>query len=192
MINMTKGSSPVVLSKEEPIQVRITWPAATDYDAGCEILYKDGSTESIATFASANQPAKYYNSRGTVAHSGDVGRGEGMGEEIIEIMPDEEIEQIVPWAYSAQSNGTGSFYRHAVSMEVTAGNESVRIDATNASNNDTIYTCVPGIIRFRDEVPQVEYVEAYSSPGSESRPAFQKKLLGGRFFTMDGPKNAYK
>lgn len=196
MLDLTKNSAPVSFSKAAKIRVRITWPAATDYDAGAEILYRDGSTESIATFGAFGVPARTVSKNGTVRHLGDVGRGGDMAEEIIEIDPDDEIAEIVPWAYSAQSNGTGSFRKYAVSMEVTAGNDVVRIAAANASDSATVYTCVPGRLYFQeDDRVDLEYAEYYSSPRSEDRPAF---LKGGGFmnkhvrFNMDGPRNNYK
>lgn len=194
MINLTKGSSPVSLSKGTLLLVRISWPAATDYDAGAEILYRDGTTESIATFGTVKGQSNHHSRNNSVAHLGDMRRGSGTAEEIIEIYPDAEIEKIVPWAYSAQSNGTGSFRKYAVSMEIEAGDDTVRIDASNASKDDAVYTCVPGIISFdADGTPSVEYREEYSSPGSELRPTFFKSgLFGGLKFTMNGPRNKYK
>lgn len=193
-INLTKGSSPVTLSKASRLGVKIMWPATTDYDAGCEILYKDGTTESIATFGARGVGVLYTSRNNTVRHSGDIGRGgEATAQEIIEIDPDDEIQEITPWAYSAQSNGTGSFRRHAVSMEVSDGTNTVRIDASNASSNDTVYTCVPGVIRFTSEGAEVEYAELYSDPRSEARPAYQPGgLLKRMRFTLDGPRNNYK
>lgn len=194
MINLTKGES-VSLSKGERMTVLITWPATTDYDAGCEILYKDGTTESIAMFPARGVDAKQQSRNGTVRHRGDVGRGAGMSKEIIDIDPDEEIAEIAAWAYSAQSNGTGSFYRHRVSMEIVTADDTVKIDAVNADDDDTVYTCVPGVILFGDKV-SVQANEAYSSPGSERRPAYKKGLFsrsGGPLdLTMDGPRNNYK
>lgn len=192
-INLTKGSSPVTLSKASRLGVKIMWPATTDYDAGCEILYKDGTTESIATFGARGVSALYHSRSHAVRHSGDIGRGGETAQEIIEIDPDDDIVEITPWAYSAQSNGTGSFRRHAVSMEVSDGTNTVRIDASNASSHDNIYTCVPGVIRFTPEGAEVEYAELYSDPRSEARPAYKKGgILGRMRFTLDGPRNNYK
>lgn len=193
MINLTKGSAPVTLSKAARMSVRITWPAATDYDAGAEILYKDGTTESIATFGARGVDAKLTSLTGKVRHNGDATRGAGTATETIDIDHDDEIVEIRPWAYSAQSNGTGSFRKYAVSMEVSNGTDTVKIDANNASSHDNVYTCVPAVLRFNGDGVQVEYAELYSDPRSEARPAFKKGgLLGKLKFTMDGPRNNYK
>lgn len=192
MINLTKGES-VSLTKGSRMSVRITWPAKTDYDVGAEILYKDQTTESIATFGARGIKSLLISRNGTVKHLGDVTRGVGQGEERILIEPDDEIEQITPWVYSAQSNGTGSFYRYAVTMEVFAGDDYVKIDAQNASDNDRIYTCIPGIITFGDGV-LLQAVEHYSAPGSELRPTYAKSgvLARSRRLIMEGPRNHYK
>ena len=50
MISMTKGHAPVSLGKPKRIRVRATWPPTKDYDLGAEVLYQDGTSESIAAF----------------------------------------------------------------------------------------------------------------------------------------------
>jgi stress response protein SCP2 len=193
-INMTKGSSPVQLRKDQGITARVSWPAETDYDLGAEILYRDGTTESIATFPTVTpgkqiiSPKNLVSRNGTVRHGGDAARGEGTSTETITVNPDAEIDSIAFWAYSAQSNGTGSFRRYAVSMEVTDGTETVQIAATNASDNATVYTCVPGMVSFENGSPRVEYLEEYSRPGSENRPEFRQAgmLKKTMVFKVDG------
>lgn len=205
-INMTKGSNPVVVltkSKGATITASVSWPAATDYDLGAEILYQDGSTESIATFPAKGTPTRIASKNGTVRHGGDSGRGAGTATEIITVDPDPDIKAVAFWAYSAQSNETISFRRYAVSMFVQSADETIAIMAQNASDHANIYTCVPGILRFRDGVPQVEYAELYSAPHSENRPAFVvtqsglakmfRSSKGEAEFRMDaGPKNDFK
>lgn len=198
-IMLTKTSAPVTLRKDTYITAHVTWPATTDYDLGAEIIYKDGSTESIAMFDAVKDgtrtPARPVSRNGTVRHNGDAVRGQGTATETITVQPDPEIDAIAFWAYSAQSNGTGSFRRYAVSMKVTDGQQTAQIDASNASDDDTVYTCAPGMVRYVDGVPQVEYLESYSSPRSENRPEFQRKGLVKKTVTlvMDGSRrNVYK
>lgn len=199
-INMTKDSAPVKLTKDVTITAEVTWPARTDYDLGAEILYEDGTTESLATFGAKGVPAKEVSKHGTVRHQGDAVRGVGTATETITVAPDAQIKAIAFWAYSAQSNGTGSFKTYAVSMKITAGDQTVEIKADNASEHSNVYTCVPGIVRWHDGVPQVEYAELYSQPTSETRPYFaatRMPLFGGRkgeaVFKVDGgPRNDFK
>lgn len=196
MINLKKGDTPVSLAKSETIDIVVSWPAATDYDLGAEILYADGSTESLAAFSAVGLPLKMRSRSGAVVHHGDTGRGEGTATETItvDVSKSGDIVTIAPWAYSAQSNGTGSFRRYSVSMAIYGKSDKVQIDAVNASGNERIYTCVPGLIHFRDGVATVEYDERYSATGSESRPQFRARGVMRRTveLRMDGPRNAYK
>ncbi|MFI6938837.1 hypothetical protein ACIBI4_06165 [Streptomyces sp. NPDC050418] len=77
----------------------------------------------------------------------------GTAEEVVEITMTDVIRAVIPVAYSAQPNGTGSFRRYAVSLEVDNGQGSkVVIDAKNADANDRVYTCVPASSRTRRTV----------------------------------------
>jgi len=206
-INLSKSNTSVSLRKDSPLRARVTWPSTTDYDLGAEVVYADGHTESIAAFGAGRQlngsyktPAQMQTVDGRVRHLGDVKRGNGsMAEEILEITLTDDIVAVVPWAYSAQGNGTGSFKRYKVTMEVTDGAETVRVEASNASDDDRVYTCVPGMItNLPGEGPKVEYLERYSSRNSENRPKVtwtRPGLMrkGGLSVSADGGhKNEYK
>lgn len=218
-LNLKKGDAPLSLKKSPKesdgwIKVRVMWPSLTDYDLGAEILYTDGTSESLSMFWAHKTGPLQLSRGGYVQHLGDARRGSGeMAEEVIHIhgTAAREVAAIAPWAYSAQSNGGGSFRRYQVSMEVTTLTDSVRIDAVNASDNDSIYTCVPALIVFplgaTDEV-RIDPVEMYSRPGSENRPRlydgsehsalarFRKASSPGvvvpKLSMDDGPKNRYK
>jgi hypothetical protein len=178
-INLSKDNTSVSLKKGSPLRARVMWPSTTDYDLGAEVIYADGHTESIAAFGAGKQLNGFYKTPtqmathdGKVRHLGDVKRGNGsMAEEVLEITLTDDIVAVVPWAYSAQGNGTGSFFRYKVSMEVTDGSETVKVDASNASNDDHVYTCIPGMItNVPGEGPKVEYLERYSKRNSENAP----------------------
>lgn len=192
MINLTKESSFVSLDKVPSFDVVVSWPAATDYDLGAEILYKDGTSESLATFGAGSVPALRASRNGTVELSGDAGRGAGVATETLSVQWDNDIARIAPWVYSAQSNGTGSFRQHRVTTEILIG-EGVRIDANNASRNPLVYTLVPGEIFFEDGSLRVEYREDYSPITSEKRPIYARTFAGHKMvLRMNGPKNNYK
>lgn len=208
-INMRKGDQPVTLTKNTTIHARVMWPPKTDYDLGAEVVYRDGRTESIAAFPAKGITARLSTTDGAVRHLGDVKRsGAAMAEEVIEVTLNDGIVAVVPWAYSAQSNGAGSFHRYRVSMEVDNGQgESVRIDSVAASRNPVVYTCVPGVIENTAAGVRVHALELYSGMGSENRPKVEltaaggKSLLGKRKAAtagdievlMDrGPKNRFK
>lgn len=211
-INLTKGQR-VEIDSSELIVASITWPPATDYDVFALIRYRDGRTEAVSAFGTTDAPKfSLASADGSVRHLGDVGRsgaaggrkksswfgggraaaGESapMAVERIEIRPHAQIAAIVPVAYSAQSNGTGSFRRYQVSMSLDNGRgTTVQVDATNADANDQIYSCVPGIILITDSGVVIDSLELYSAPGSERRPTIGPDLS----VQMDtGATNLYK
>lgn len=207
-ISLTKGQR-VSIEKSPVITARIEWPAATDYDVFALVRYADGHDETVATFGTKEQPqATQRSSDGAVTHLGDVGRartartGGGlfgrkkqsppapMASETIEIRLNPKVVAVLPVVYSAQSNGTGSFRRYQVSMSIDNGaGTSVRIDASNASDHDNIYTCVPGIVVNSPDGVIVDSLELYSAPTSELRPALDDHLT----VHMDaGGLNLYK
>ncbi|WP_051266870.1 TerD family protein [Nakamurella lactea] len=197
-INLTKGQR-VSIDGSELIVASVTWPAATDYDVYALIRYRDGRTETVSAFGThENKQFSLTSSDGAVRHLGDVGRagqprisrkekkamaaqgmpqGAPMAVERIEIRPHAGIQAIVPVAYSAQSNGTGSFRRYQVTMTIDNGRgTTVQIDAPNADDNDLIYSCVPGIILVTDSGIVIDSLEQYSQPKSERRPVIGPDL----------------
>ena len=205
-INLTKGQR-VSIDGASLITASIFWPPATDYDVYALVLFADGHVETVSTFGTKVDPRfSLRTDDGSVAHGGDVGRTRGAGggffgrkatpapqqlaTERIEIRPHPGIRAVVPVAYSAQSNGTGSFRRYQVSMVIDNGQgTTVRVDAANADANDKIYTCVPGIVIVTPDGVTIDSLELYSAPGSEARPL----LAPNAQVQMDaGPLNAYK
>lgn len=189
-VNLSKGSR-VTIEKTPIIKARCTWSSNTDYDLYAIVLLKDGSQHVVSTFGSAAQPNPTDSIlNGAVKHLGDIGRSGGnIAEEIMEIRLDDRIEAVVPIAYSAQSNGTGSFKQYNVSLGIDNGaGTSVTIDATNASDNNNIYTVAIGVIRNTNDGVVIESLESYSKANSEIRPAFVNGVV-----KMDaGSKNKYK
>lgn len=195
-ISLTKGSQPAVLTKSPSLRLRCWWDSRTDYDLYAIVLYTTGRVETVATFPAEGVPALQATADGAVKHLGDVGREHtGTAEETIEISPTDEIRAIVAVAYSAQSNGTGSFHKYRVSMELDNGlGERVVIDARNASRNRRIYTCAPGMIENTAEGLVVHALERYSAPGSENRPTVTLDVINNVVgLVMDtGPRNKFK
>jgi tellurite resistance protein TerA len=213
-INLRKGEQ-VTITRTPLIVATCTWPRATDYDIFALVRYRDGHTETVSTFGTAEhqQDFRTATADGAVRHGGDVGRAPAaskprgwrrksvagaapeVGRESIEITLNPQIVAVVPVVYSAQSNGDGSFRRYQVSMAIDngsaedGGGDTVTIDATDASADDAIYSCVPGIIINDPDGVRIQFLELYSRPGSESRPVVGDDLI----VTMDaGPVNAFK
>ncbi len=206
-INLSKGQKPVIIDKTSEITAYVTWDSKTDYDIYALVLTKDGRQTDVAMFgADGVKPLQSFDN-GAVEHMGDVGRSargffsfrskkskEDSKTEIIKIRPNDNVMAVVPVVYSAQSNGTGSFYRYRASMTID-NNEgtTVSISSQNANDDDLIFTCVPGIILNTPEGIVIDAVEMYSEPGSERRPKLLRGHDGKIKVLMDaGPRNDYK
>lgn len=199
-ISLRKGQQ-VTITKTPVIMATCTWPRHTDYDIFALVRYRDGHSETVSTFGTEDD-AKGFQLATTdraVRHTGDVGRAKGrgwrkpvaqVGREAIEITMNPAILAVVPVVYSAQSNGSGSFRRYQVSMAIdNGGGDTVTIDADNASDDEAVYSCVPGIIINDPDGVRIQFLELYSEDGSEQRPVIGADLI----VEMDaGPDNAFK
>lgn len=194
-VNLNKGQKPILIEKTPEITALVSWKTGTDYDIYALVYTKAGKQVDVAMFGANGVPPLQRFDNGAVEHMGDVGRGsKSVKTEIIKIRLNNSILAVVPVVYSAQSNGTGSFHRYKVSMCIdNHQGTSVTISADNANNNDTIYTCVPGILINTPDGVVVNAVELYSKPSSENRPILKMGSNGEIEILMDkGPKNNYK
>ncbi|MFI5864755.1 hypothetical protein [Streptomyces sp. NPDC051546] len=203
MINMKKGDAPVSLTKTPGVTARMSWNSNTDYDLYVIVQRTNGDVEYVSTFGARGVPAQMSTADGAVKHLGDVGRGaEGIAEEIVEITLNDSIRAVVPVAYSAQSNGTGSFYKYRVTLEIDNGvaGDKVVIAAENANNDDRVYSCVPGMIQNAQDSVLIHALEQYSKRGSEKRPTVKIRRNGllrkgaetPEVVMDEGPRNDYK
>ncbi|GGD85115.1 TerD family protein [Paenibacillus nasutitermitis] len=195
-VNLDKGQKPVIMDKTPEITATVTWDTGTDYDIYALVYTKDGRQIDVAMFGAEGTPPLSSFGNGAVEHMGDV-RGsssQSTKTEVIKIRFNDDILAVVPVVYSAQSNGTGSFYRYKVSMSIDNHNgTSVTIVANNANNNDTIYSCVPGILHNRPDGVIISPLELYSTPDSESRPKLRMGSSNMVEVMMDqGPENDFK
>lgn len=191
-LSLKKGEGPVLMTKTGLITARVSWRSGTDYDVYALVLMRGGQQVDVATFDATGIPARP-EFKG-IRHLGDVVAGSTEEqEEIIEIRLTPEVLAVVPVAYSAISNGGGSFRRYHVSLEIDNGaGTTITIPAENASTDDAVYTCVPGLIRNGEDGVIVEPLEQYSERGSERRPVVE--LIDGDIsVVMDaGPANLRK
>ena len=101
------------------------------------VVRKDGSVVHVATFGAKGIPARMdYN--GLVVHQGDVTRPtDSVAREILKITFDDSILAVVIVAYSAQSNGNGSFKHYQVGLKIDNGaGDIVEVSASNANDDD--------------------------------------------------------
>lgn len=194
-VNLSKNSAPVIIEKTREITATISWKSGTDYDVYALVLLNDGRQIDVATFGADGVLPLTSFDNGAVEHMGDVGRGgEGDKEEVLKIRLNDRILAVVPVAYSARSNGTGSFFKYKVTMAIDNNQGTkVTIPAENANQDNKIYTCVPGMILNEPGGAVIVPLEYYSSPKSERRPKVYKREKGNVQVVMDdGPINNYK
>jgi tellurite resistance protein TerA len=194
-VSLEKGQRPVMIEKTPEITATVSWKTGTDYDIYALVYTKNGMQIDVAMFGAKGTPPLRSFGNGAVEHMGDVRRNSGTTKtEVIKLRLNNDILAVVPVVYSAQSNGTGSFYRYKVSMSIDNHNgTSVTISAKNANNNDRIYTCVPGILHNTPDGVMISPLELYSSPNSENRPKLKMGSSNMVEVIMDkGPKNDYK
>lgn len=194
-INLLKGEKPVLIEKTSLITATVSWETGTDYDIYALVLTNENKQIDVATFGAMGVPSLTNYKNGTIVHLGDVVSTHiGQKEEKIEIRFSKDIVAVVPVVYSAQSNGTGSFYKYKVSIQIDNHNgTNVKIDAINANKDNKVYTCVPAIIRNSEQGIIIEPVELYSKPNSEKRPKLKKIKEDYVEVLMDqGPLNDYK
>ncbi|MET3805491.1 tellurite resistance protein TerA [Nakamurella sp. UYEF19] len=191
-VNLAKGQR-VSIEKSPVITASVSWPPSTDYDVYALVRYRDGHTETVSQFGT-KQDKKFQTSTRdqAVRHLGDIKRDKKATEAVekVEIRINPDIVAVVPVAYSAQSNGAGSFFQYKVSMAIDNGlGTRVQVDAANGHQNPMVFTCVPGIIVNAENGIDIVSLELYSAEGSENRPIVNADLS----ITMDaGPTNAFK
>lgn len=194
-VSLDKGQKPVIIDKTPEITATVSWKTGTDYDIYALVYTKNGMQVDVAMFGARGVPPLRSYGNGAVEHMGDVGRNSTSTKtEVIKLRLTDDILAVVPVVYSAQSNGTGSFYRYKVSMSIDNHNgTSVTITSKNANNNDRIYSCVPGILHNTKDGVIISPLELYSMPNSEYRPKLRMGYSGMVEVLMDeGPVNDYK
>ncbi|WP_342689335.1 tellurium resistance protein [Bacillus pumilus] len=194
-ISLDKGHKPIIIEKTPEITATVSWESGTDYDIYALVYTKSGKQVDVAMFGAKGIPALKSYGNGAVEHMGDVGRDhESMKTEVIKLRLNDDILAVVPVVYSAQSNGTGSFYRYRVSMSIdNHQGTSVTIHAKHANDNDRIYSCVPGILQNTNDGVIIRPLELYSKPNSERRPKLKMKSSNEIEVLMDkGPINDFK
>ncbi|MBT2260900.1 MULTISPECIES: TerD family protein [Bacillus] len=194
-ISLDKSHKPIIIEKTPEITATVSWESGTDYDIYALVYTKAGKQIDVAMFGAKGVPALKSYGNGAVEHMGDVGRDrDSLKTEVIKLRLNDDILAIVPVVYSAQSNGTGSFYRYKVSMSIdNHQGTSVTIHAKHANDNDRIYSCVPGMLQNTNDGVIIRPLELYSKPNSERRPKLKMKSSNEIDVLMDkGPINDYK
>ncbi|MDO9455709.1 TerD family protein [Nocardioides sp.] len=194
-VNLSKGDRAVVMEKTPLITASVSWRSGTDYDVYALVWTTDGRQTDVAMFEAKGVPVlqEFLGIR----HHGDVKKPTGKVSEqteTIDIKLSPDIVAVLPVAYSAITNGSGSFHQYQVSLAIDNGaGTRITLEATNANEDKKIYTCVPGIIRNTPDGVVIEPLELYSKRRSENRPKLVLDATGQVVVEMDtGPRNKVK
>ncbi len=115
MVNMRKGDAPISMRKTATITATASWSSSTDYDLYALVVHRTGVVVHIANFGAQGEPAKSsYRGIGLGKDAGRAAGSSGTALETLTIGFDDSIAAVIPVAYSAQSNGSGSFRRYKV------------------------------------------------------------------------------
>lgn len=103
------------------------------------------------------------------------------GVETVTVTDPSLFESVLIVAYSAISNGPGSFKSYGATAVVTDGEQTVVVPLYD--NNESYWVAIAQV-DFKDSNIDIRSVETYSRPGSEARPA----IYSDGSFKMDaGP-----
>ncbi|PLS16772.1 tellurium resistance protein [Bacillus sp. M6-12] len=171
-----KKKQSVNIKKSQRITATLEWETAKDLDLYCFYVLKNGQSGKV-----------YYRDLGSSNHSPFIrldGDSQEFGKETIEIYKTDELAYVLFAAYSAVSNGVGSFYSMRAKAVVDNHMGNVVI-APLLEYNDRAYWVALAHIDFTDgQAMKVSHVERYSRDNSEASPM----LYNDGSFRMDvGP-----
>lgn len=171
-VNLKKSGekTTINLSKGSRVKAKLIWKTKSDLDLYCFYVNKDDKENKI-----------YYKNMGSLDQSPYIkllGDSKNAGEEIIEIARPENVKYALLAAYSALSNGIGSFYSYKAKIIVSDSDNQEVI--SHLSHKDPYsYWVAFAIIDFT--VPgklSIKNVETYSN----------KKTFANKFLERTGEK----
>lgn len=171
-VNLKKSGekTTINLSKGSKVKARLVWQTNSDLDLYCFYVNKDDKEDKI-----------YYKNLGHLDQSPYIkllGDSQDAGEEIIEVSRPENVKYALLAAYSALSNGIGSFYSYKAKIIVSdSGNQEI---ISHLSHKDPYsYWVAFAMIDFTVLGKlSIKNVETYSN----------KKTFANQFFQRTGEK----
>lgn len=150
-----KGEKTTIsLVKGATVTAKLQWKTNADLDLYC--FYVDDSEK---------EDKVYYRKMGSLDSAPYIklmGDSKSAGEEVVEISKPEKIKYALIAAYSAVSNGIGSFYSYKAKCTITDNNGQTV--TTHLSHNDKYsYWVALAKISFHKNQLTIENVETYSS-----------------------------
>lgn len=187
-ISLKKGEK-VSLNKTggAPIIVENGWKAqGKDYDLKALVRYRNGN---IIYVGAANRDEVLQTKEGAVKHGGDIKRPGELERITISWHPD--IASVAVSSYSAIENEIGSFCEYGVFVRIKNGNQTIEINAADASADPESYTLCFGEILFgvTPDTFDVSALEMYSRPSSENRIGYKNGRVKMDIGPTGQPKN---
>lgn len=171
-VNLKKSGekTTINLSKGSKVKARLVWQTNSDLDLYCFYVNKDDKEDKI-----------YYKNLGRLDQSPYIkllGDSQNAGEEIIEVSRPENVKYALLAAYSALSNGVGSFYSYKAKI-IVSDSDNQEIISHLSHKDPYSYWVAFAMIDFT--VPgklSIKNVETYSN----------KKTFANQFFQRTGEK----
>jgi len=158
------------LSKGSDVKARLVWKTNSDLDLYCFYVNKDDKEDKV-----------YYKNLGCLEQSPYIkllGDSKNAGEEIIEISRPENVKYALLAAYSALSNGIGSFYSYKAKI-IVSDSDNQEIISHLSHKDPYSYWVVFAMIDFTVHGKlSIKNVETYSN----------KKTFSNQFMQRTGEK----
>ncbi|MFG0236276.1 TerD family protein [Brevibacillus porteri] len=175
-IELTKKES-VQIRKSEKITTHLEWTSKKDLDLYCFFVTRDGVEGKV-----------YYKNKGTSTKSPFItldGDSKNAGRETIHIHRPDQLRYVLFAAYSALSNGIGSF-KSMHARAVVENHVGQTVIAPLLEENKYAYWVAIAHIDFTDQSEmKISHVEKYSKNNSEKSPLLYKD---GSFKMDVGPE----
>ena len=155
-INLEKRGekTTISLSKGAKVIAKLKWDTEADLDLYCFYVDDSGQEDKV-----------YYRKLGSLNKPPFIqlmGDSQLAGEEVVEIRKPEHIRYALIAAYSALSNGVGSFYSYKAKCEIS-DNQGQKVTTHLAHDDPFSYWVALAKISFNNNQLMIENVETYSS-----------------------------
>jgi len=160
-LNLDKQGS-VNIRKAGKVTAKLVWESAKDLDLYCFYVTKSNETGKI-----------YYRNLGSGGKSPYIqldGDSKGKGQETITIHRPEELKYVLFAAYSAISNGVGSFYSMKARAVVDNNQGQQVVSSLYEKNNYAYWVAIAHIDFTAPSEMKVSHVEQYSKRFTEKSP----------------------
>ncbi|WP_024611666.1 TerD family protein [Pseudoalteromonas sp. TB64] len=180
-VDLSKAGEKATISLEKgnKLTAKLQWDTQADLDLYCFYVDKNDVEEKV-----------YYKKLGSLTAPPFIkllGDSQVAGEEIVEISQPDNIKYALICAYSAVSNGIGSFHSYKARVEVTDGKKQSVTSHLN-HNDPKSYWVAFALIDFQQAGQvTIKNVETYSSPSEFKAQMKQRTGKEPKFFSRSNP-----